>query len=99
MVYHSQEASPRIQEIFVFWRDIKKNAYLAPSDLRESLNNYLDARQQFRMARLSRDLPAEQLTAAKATFDQTIDDLKPKIKDRYDELIRRLEECETELGS
>jgi tetratricopeptide (TPR) repeat protein len=99
MVYHSQEAAPRIQEIYAFWRDIKMNAYLAPSDLRESLNNYLEARQQFRMARLSRDLPAEQLTAAKATFDQTIDDLKPKIKDRYEELIRRLEECEKELES
>lgn len=63
MVHHSQErSSPIYQDIYVFWRDIKKYAYLAPRELRESLNNYLDARQKYRTAKIK---PDEDATASK----------------------------------
>jgi hypothetical protein len=94
MVHHSSEASQRIQEMYAFWRNIKVKIYLAPEDLRMSLNIYLDARQKFRMVGMDRKTPDEELTATKALFYQAIDDLKSKIKDRYDELSKLIEECE-----
>lgn len=97
LVYHSSESTPRIQEIYAFWRDIKKSKYLAPRDLEESLSNYLDARQKFRMVRASSARANEEINATKASFERAIDDLKTKIDDRYHALRRQLEECETEL--
>jgi hypothetical protein len=97
LVYHSQETAPRFHDIHPFWRDIKKNIYLSPRDLRESLKNYLDVRQDYRRTRVDRTTPGEEQTAAKALFDQAIEDLKPKIKDRYDALSDQLAECERKM--
>jgi len=96
MVYHSSEG-PLVQEIFAFWRDVKKNIYLAPKDLRDSLSNYLDLRQKFRSVSMDRTTPGEEATAVRAQFDQSIEDLKPKIKQRYEELSKQLEECEQKI--
>jgi hypothetical protein len=96
-VYHSHEGSPFYQEIYAFWRDIKKNIYLAPRDLRENLNNYLDVRQKYRRVSMDRATPGEELTATRALFDKSIEDLKPKIKDRYNELSGQIAECKREL--
>ncbi len=97
LVSHSSEGAPFYQEIFAFWRDIKKNIYLAPRDLQESLGNYLKARQKFRMAQKDTTTPGEESTAARTLFDKAIEDLKPKIENRYNELNKQLEEREQEL--
>jgi hypothetical protein len=97
VVSHSSEGGPFYQEIFAFWRDIKKNIYLAPRDLQESLGNYLEARQKFRRVQKNMTTPGEEATAVRNLFDKAIDDLMPKIKDRYNELNKRLEERENEL--
>lgn len=98
LVSHSHEGAPFFQEIFAFWRDIKKNIYLAPRDLRVSLNNYLDARQNTRKVALNRKASGEESTKARAAFENAIEDLKPKIKDRYNELSEQIAECKRELG-
>jgi hypothetical protein len=43
--------------------------------------------------------PGEEAATVRAIFDQSIEELKPKIKNRYDELSGQLEECEKELES
>lgn len=98
VVYHSHEGSPFYQEIYAFWRNIKKNIYLAPRDLRVSLSNYLDARQNTRMVALNRKSTGEESTEARTSFEKAIEDLKPKIKSRYNELSEQIAECKRELG-
>lgn len=98
-VSHSHEKEEYYQEIFAFWRDIKKYIYLAPRDLRTSLSNYLDARQKYRRLLKDRTTPGEEVAEVKAQFKQSIKDLIPLIKNRYDELSRELEECKMELES
>lgn len=57
----------------------------------------MDAREKYRVVSINRTTPGEELAAAKALFDLAIEDLKHKIRDRYDELSELLEECEKEL--
>ncbi|MHC1687213.1 MAG: hypothetical protein AB9879_05840 [Methanothrix sp.] len=97
LVSHSREGAPFYQEIYDFWRDIKMNIYLAPTDLRQSLGNYLECRQKFRRVMRDASVSGEEATATRALFDQAIEDLKPKIRDRYDALSAQLEECEKDL--
>lgn len=97
VVYHSHEGSSYFQEIYAFWRDIKKNIYLAPRDLRESLEIYLDARQKYRKVRADKTTPGQEIAAVEAIFDKAKEDLKLKIKIRHEELIRALEDCELNL--
>lgn len=97
LVSHSNEGAPFFQEIYSFWRDIKKNIYLAPRDLRRSLNAYLDARQKYRDVK-RRTIETEDPISVKNQFNEAIEDLKPKIKDRYFQLSDQLEECEKELN-
>jgi hemerythrin-like domain-containing protein len=101
VVTHSNEFAPHFQEMFSFWRDIKKNVYLAPKDLRESLSAYLDARQLLRTAKRGGSNNAEERFHENMTSDKfykILEDLKPKIKDRYLQLSDQLEECEKEFS-
>lgn len=97
VVSHSSEYGPYFQEIYAFWRDIKKNMYLAPTGLRVSISNYLDARQKYRRVLKVRSTPGDEVATVKAIFDSSVGDLKPKVKVRYNELSGQLEECRREL--
>lgn len=76
---------------------MKKNIYLAPKDLQESLSNYLEARQKFRKVKKNMKTPGEEAIAVRTVFDKAIEDIEPKIKDRYNELSKQLKELEKEL--
>lgn len=97
-VYHSDEGSSIMQGIFAFWRDIKKNIYLAPRSLRESLEYYSDAREKYRTTYVNRATRSEERTASQEIFDNALEDLLPKIRYRYNELSDQLEECERRLN-
>ena len=57
----------------------------------------MDARQKYRINLVNRATSGEEITATKAVFDQAIEDLMPKIKERYDALIGQIELCENDL--
>ena len=46
---------------------------------------------------MDNSIEPEELRSIKATFDKAIEDLLPKIKDRYLQLSNQLEECEKEF--